>query len=274
MIKVSTSEDNLVECDFHHNDIFGCRKQLKLFMPKQPLLLSSSLLCSAASSDENVDAEAASTVSPHSRPLSPLHLPAHAIAEESVSVRMAARTLSRLHLCWGGGCHDGSVNGPKSIMIVAKETPDDPTALCEHVAKVVEACVAEGRVVHVQDTFKGHGMLPGQGKLYSSDRLPEHVDLVITLGGDGTVLAAAWLFQTVVPPLIPFHLGSLGFLTVFDFDEYRQVLSRVLDSNVSSEMLYPMDETEPIESPLGPRIQLRMRLRCQLLRAQGPGEEI
>lgn len=33
------------------------------------------------------------------------------------------------------------------------------------------------------------------------------------LGGDGTVLYASWLFQHVVPPVIPFALGSLGFLT-------------------------------------------------------------
>jgi NAD kinase len=42
----------------------------------------------------------------------------------------------------------------------------------------------------------------------------DQIDLIVTLGGDGTVLYAAWLFQTSqVPPVIPFHFGSLGFLT-------------------------------------------------------------
>nr|KJB35766.1 hypothetical protein B456_006G127100 [Gossypium raimondii] len=41
------------------------------------------------------------------------------------------------------------------------------------------------------------------------------VDLVITLGGDGTVLWAASMFKGPVPPIVPFSLGSLGFMTPF-----------------------------------------------------------
>lgn len=56
----------------------------------------------------------------------------------------------------------------------------------------------------------------------------EDIDFVITLGGDGTVLYASYLFQELVPPILPFHLGTLGFLTVFDFSEYAQVLDQIL----------------------------------------------
>src|SRR5690606_6310390 len=42
---------------------------------------------------------------------------------------------------------------------------------------------------------------------------PHTFDFVITLGGDGTVLYASWLFQRIVPPVLSFALGSLGFLT-------------------------------------------------------------
>jgi len=41
----------------------------------------------------------------------------------------------------------------------------------------------------------------------------EKFDLVLTLGGDGTVLFTSWLFQGIVPPILSFSLGSLGFLT-------------------------------------------------------------
>ena len=44
---------------------------------------------------------------------------------------------------------------------------------------------------------------------------PEKFDLVLTLGGDGTVLYTSWLFQRIVPPILSFSLGSLGFLTNF-----------------------------------------------------------
>ncbi|KAJ3152960.1 hypothetical protein HDU86_005415 [Geranomyces michiganensis] len=54
------------------------------------------------------------------------------------------------------------------------------------------------------------------------------VSLIVTMGGDGTVLFAAGLFQRSVPPVVSFHLGSLGFLTNFQFDEYPEALQQIL----------------------------------------------
>ncbi|CAO3594902.1 unnamed protein product [Absidia cylindrospora] len=75
---------------------------------------------------------------------------------------------------------------------------------------------------------------------------PKLFDYIITLGGDGTVLFTSWLFQSYVPPVIPFHLGSLGFLTPFDFGKYDKYLSRAMDDGV--------------------RINLRGRLTCTVYR--------
>ena len=40
-------------------------------------------------------------------------------------------------------------------------------------------------------------------------------DLVVTLGGDGTLLRASRLFPRQAPPILSFSLGSLGFLIPF-----------------------------------------------------------
>ncbi|KAK4634630.1 NAD(+) kinase [Fulvia fulva] len=77
---------------------------------------------------------------------------------------------------------------------------------------------------------------------------PELFDLVITLGGDGTVLFTSWLFQRIVPPVLSFSLGSLGFLTNFAFDQYKNELNRV------------MGET-------GMKINLRMRFTATVYRS-------
>jgi NAD+ kinase len=59
---------------------------------------------------------------------------------------------------------------------------------------------------------------------------PQTFDIVIALGGDGTVLYASWLFQRIVPPVLSFALGSLGFLTKFDFEGYADSLSAVFST--------------------------------------------
>jgi NAD+ kinase len=55
---------------------------------------------------------------------------------------------------------------------------------------------------------------------------PHTFDFVVTLGGDGTVLYASWLFQRIVPPVLSFALGSLGFLTKFDYEEFEETLTK------------------------------------------------
>lgn len=61
---------------------------------------------------------------------------------------------------------------------------------------------------------------------------PHTFDFVMTLGGDGTVLYASWLFQKVVPPVFSFALGSLGFLTKFDFSAYEETLTGAIKDGV------------------------------------------
>jgi NAD+ kinase len=59
----------------------------------------------------------------------------------------------------------------------------------------------------------------------------ENIEFIITIGGDGTVLLAAWLFQEIVPPIIPFNFGSLGFLTIFRAENMEGTISSILNKN-------------------------------------------
>ena len=77
---------------------------------------------------------------------------------------------------------------------------------------------------------------------------PETFDLVLTLGGDGTVLFTSWLFQRVVPPILSFSLGSLGFLTNFQYADYKTHLNALMGDR-------------------GMRVNLRMRFTCTVFRA-------
>ena len=76
---------------------------------------------------------------------------------------------------------------------------------------------------------------------------PQLFDFVIAMGGDGTVLFTSWLFQRIVPPVLSFSLGSLGFLTKFDFSGYQNTLDNAFRDGVV--------------------VSLRLRFECTVMRS-------
>jgi NAD+ kinase len=78
------------------------------------------------------------------------------------------------------------------------------------------------------------------------ERVPDDTQLVIVLGGDGTLLAAARALAGREVPIFAVNLGGLGFLTAITVDEIYPELERALRN----------------EHRIGPR---RM-LRCELVR--------
>ncbi|KAK4181452.1 ATP-NAD kinase-like domain-containing protein [Triangularia setosa] len=103
----------------------------------------------------------------------------------------------------------------------------------------------EGLIREMQEregTLSGGGgggddqVVRGRLKFWNEEmcrRRPNMFDFVVTLGGDGTVLYASWLFQRIVPPVLSFALGSLGFLTKFDFEDYEEILGGAFDEGVT-----------------------------------------
>jgi len=82
--------------------------------------------------------------------------------------------------------------------------------LCKKRPQLFDLIVSVSRLSHVAEDCRSHNKL----------------------GGDGTVLYASWLFQRIVPPVISFSLGSLGFLTKFDYNDYPQTLTHAFREGV------------------------------------------
>ena len=110
------------------------------------------------------------------------------------------------------------------IGIIAKPRPD-AKPLLEDLVKWLEARGLEP--VLDMDTAAILGDPPSVNTCKKS-AVPETVDLIVVLGGDGTLLSVARLVEGKNVPILGVNLGSLGFLTEVTVAELFPVLDEVL----------------------------------------------
>ena len=80
------------------------------------------------------------------------------------------------------------------------------------------------------------------------------IEVVVTLGGDGTALHFNSLFNDshTIPVLLSFSMGTLGFLTPFDFKDYQLILSQLLKAIKRHKPQHRNDEQQQPKLSDGP----------------------
>jgi NAD+ kinase len=76
--------------------------------------------------------------------------------------------------------------------------------------------------------------LHDSSKGLSRVQVAEESQLLLVLGGDGTLLAAARVAAPLGIPILPINMGSLGFLTSFKLEELYPALEETLAGHLSS----------------------------------------
>ncbi len=111
----------------------------------------------------------------------------------------------------------------KRIGLFAKRSSPDAIL----VAREVSAWLQERGVEVFLDQHLASGMGDRQG--YPGGSIPAMVNLIVVLGGDGTLISVARKVGDLRTPILGVNLGSLGFLTEITLDELYPMLEKVIE---------------------------------------------
>jgi NAD+ kinase len=111
----------------------------------------------------------------------------------------------------------------KKVGIISRPRRDDIALVVPPLVKWLQAHGAE--VTCDTETGDCIGALAGQTR--KREDLPGCTDLLIVLGGDGTLLSAARLAASRKVPILAVNLGGLGFLTTVSQDEIYSILDEI-----------------------------------------------
>jgi NADH kinase len=101
------------------------------------------------------------------------------------------------------------------------------------------------------------------------------IDLIITLGGDGTILHASSLFRIgPVPPVLSFSMGTLGFL--LPFSEFKVIRGSASCLLLSSEPIDIGSFKKALEDVINGNatVMERMRVACTFRDKNGEMSEL
>jgi NAD+ kinase len=109
---------------------------------------------------------------------------------------------------------------------------------------VVSALSAHGLVVRMlEDEAKQLELPPGHGvETVPVDRAgPTECELVLVIGGDGTILRAAELTHGTSTPLLGVNLGHVGFLAEAESEDVEKMIEMIVERKYSSEERLTLD---------------------------------
>jgi NAD+ kinase len=116
----------------------------------------------------------------------------------------------------------------KRIGIIAKQNKPEAVTIVSHLVdwlqpKKIEVYIEEGMGKLFSPSLSGPFL-----NFVKREEIPAYVEMIIVLGGDGTLLSVARLVRDREIPILGVNLGGLGFLTEITLEELYRLLERVI----------------------------------------------
>jgi hypothetical protein len=106
-----------------------------------------------------------------------------------------------------------------------------------------------------------HAEIGGLFNSWGNTDLHSKIDVIASMGGDGTLMHVASLFPKAHPPVLAFNFGSMGFLTPFGL-ECAENVERVFTRRCVQFADFEKFETQIPEIFVRSHVTLRLRLCC------------
>jgi len=111
----------------------------------------------------------------------------------------------------------------KTVGIISRPRRDEAAAVVPQLVQWLEA-----HRIAVYHDAEASAAAGSKQRERSREELPGLADVLIVLGGDGTLLAAARMLGERDVPILPVNLGGLGFLTSVQLAELYPILEQVV----------------------------------------------
>ncbi len=112
------------------------------------------------------------------------------------------------------------------LLVTHPMRPDVPALAADLTARLGEHGIT---VLHLD------APRPGEDSPSDREPLPEDLELIVVLGGDGTILRGAELSRGAGLPLLGVNLGRVGFLAEAEREEMSEVVDRIVSADYTVE---------------------------------------
>lgn len=129
-------------------------------------------------------------------------------------------------------------SAPRSVLLVTHTGRPEALRDARHAA---EELVSAGLCVRVIDEESGHLGVTGTVAVPADERAAEGCELVMVLGGDGTLLRGAELARPAGTPVLGVNLGHVGFLAEAERDDLAATVQRVVARHYDVEERMTLD---------------------------------
>lgn len=80
-------------------------------------------------------------------------------------------------------------------------------------------------------------------RFVANEELAERSDIIISIGGDGTMLNTAYEMRTYNVPVIGLNIGKLGFLAEYDLNDVDALVANLIGENYTVEERMSLEAT-------------------------------